>query len=203
MQRRRRKATLSAGLLAVVSFLVWQFTPLPAIFALSNLTDPAKLATLGERGANSRLNKIVFWLDAARRRGLAAETAVAWAQTFNGTKEPRAALVKHQLARNLQIADDLGLLTAENGDRLKRGHAAIITRGPYAGETVEIDHIVPFSLAPEVGNELANLELLPQTANRRKSNRIGEGQLAHAEKLHAAGLLRKDSLEKVRRQLPR
>lgn len=203
MQRRRRQATLSASLLAIVAFLVWQFTPLQAIFALSHLTDPAKLATLGERGANSRLNKIVFWLDAARRRGMPAETAVDWAQTFNSTKEPRASLVKNQLARNLKIADELGLLTPENCERLKRGNAAIITRGPYAGETVEIDHIVPFSLAPEVGNELANLEMLPKTSNRQKSDRVGEWQLAHAEKLFAAGLLHTDSLEKVRRQLPR
>ena len=203
MQRRRRQATLSASLLAIVAFLVWQFTPLQAIFALSHLTDPAKLATLGERGANSRLNKIVFWLDAARRRGMPAETAVDWAQTFNSTKEPRPSLVKNQLARNLKIADELGLLTPENCERLKRGNAAIITRGPYAGETVEIDHIVPFSLAPEVGNELANLEMLPKTSNRQKSDRVGEWQLAHAEKLFAAGLLHTDSLEKVRRQLPR
>lgn len=203
MRRPRRKPTIATAVLALIAFVVWQFTPLQAIVALSSLSDPAKLATLGERGANARLNKIVFWLDVARQRGMSAESAVGWAQTINGTSEPRASLVKNQLDRNLKIADELGLLTAENRDRLKRGNAAIVARGPYSGETVEIDHIVPFSLAPEVGNELANLEMLPKTLNRQKSNRVNERQLAHAEKLFEAGMLGKESLEEVRRQAER
>jgi len=200
MTRRRSKAILTASLLAIVSFLVWQFTPLQAIFALSNLSDPAKLSTLGERGANSRLNKIVFWLDDARHLGVSVETAIHWSQFLNGTREPRTSLVRTSLLHNLKIADGLGLLTPENRDRLKRGNAAIITRGPYAGETVEIDHIVPFSVAPELGNELANLEVLHRTENRRKSDRIGERQLAHAELFFKAGLLNQASLEMVRRR---
>ena len=200
MPRRRRKATLTASLLAIVALLVWQFTPLQAIFVLSNLTDPAKLRTLGERGANDRLNKIVFWLDDARHRGISAETAVHWAQFLNGTREPRASLVRTSLLHNLKIAEGLGLLTPENRERLKRGNAAIITRGPYAGEPVEIDHIVPFSVAPELGNELANLEMLPRAENRRKSDRIGERQLAHAEALFRAGLLNQATLSTIRQR---
>jgi 5-methylcytosine-specific restriction endonuclease McrA len=200
MRKVPKKFKFASAILAVIGFAVWQFTPLQAIFAISNLSDPAKLATLGERGANSRLNKIVFWLDVARNRGMGAETAISWAQTINGTGEPRASLVKAELARNLQIADELGLLTAENRDRLKRGNAAIVTRGPYTGETVEIDHIVPISLAPEVGNELANLEMLPKTLNRKKSNQVGERQLSYAEKLCTAGMVSKESLEKVQQR---
>jgi hypothetical protein len=198
MPRRRRKATLTASLLAIVALLVWQFTPLQAIFALSNLTDPAKLSTLGERGANSRLNKTIFWLDDARSRRVSAETAVHWSQFLNGTRGPRASLVRTSLLHNLKIADGLGLLTSENRERLKRGNAAIVTRGPYAGEPVEIDHIVPFSVAPELENELANLEMLPRTENRRKSDRIGERQLAYAEKFLSAGMLRKETMENIR-----
>lgn len=198
MARHRRKTTLVAGLLAIVSFLVWQFTPLPAIYSLGHLTDPAKLCTLGERGANSRLNKIVFWLDAARHRGVTAETAIRGAHYFNGTREPRASLVQTSLLHNLKIAETLGLLTGENRERLKRGQAAIVTRGPYVGESVEIDHIVPFSLAPELGNEIANLEMLPRTENRRKSDRVGERQLAHAEKFFAAGMLGREAMENIR-----
>jgi hypothetical protein len=134
----------------------------------------------------------------ARHRGFSPDTTVGWAQVLNGTREPRASLVKAELARNMKIADELGLFTSENLDRLRRGHAAIITRGPYTGETVEIDHIVPFSLAPECGNELANLEMLPKTLNRKKSNHVGDRQISHAEKLFDAGLLKNESLEKVR-----
>ena len=125
--KRAKKITFASAVLALIGFAVWQFGPFKAAFAISNLSDPAKLQTLGERGANSRLNKIVYWLDVARHRGFSPDTTIGWAQALNGTRDPRASLVKTELARNMKIADELGLLTSENLDRLRRGHAAIIT----------------------------------------------------------------------------
>lgn len=200
MTRRRRRITTRFLPLAIAAIagLFWQFGPFEAVRAISSLSDPAKLQTLGERGANSRLNKIVYWLDDGRRHGGSPEWVIGAAQTWNGTREPRAALVKASLLRNLKIADELGLLTADNQKRLRQGHAAVVTIGPYAGESVEIDHIAPYSLAPEAGNELANLEMLPRTLNRQKSDKVGERQLAHADRLHKAGLLTDESLARVR-----
>ena len=80
---------------------------------------------------------------------------------------------------------------------MRRGHAGIVTQGPYTRSPVEIDHIVPYSLAKEVGNELANLEMLPELLNRRKSNHVGERQLSHAQRLYEAGLLTPESLARV------
>jgi hypothetical protein len=40
---------------------------------LTPLIDPAKLATLGRRGANPRIHKCVYWLDAARKAGQSRE----------------------------------------------------------------------------------------------------------------------------------
>jgi len=198
-KRARLKWCSAAALAALLGGgLVWQVSPLAALRAISSLSDPAKLATLGKRGANSRLNKLVYWLDQARRRGLAPETAIGLAQTANRTREPRASLVKAGLLRNLKIAEQLGLLTPDNKERLRRGQAAVVTRGPYAGQAVEIDHIVPISLAPEIGNELANLEMLPARLNRGKSDWVGPRQLAHAELLAKAGLLSAESLARVR-----
>ena len=37
---------------------------------------------------------------------------------------------------------------------------------PY-GRAIEIDHIVPLAVAPELGKEIANLELLPRSVNGR------------------------------------
>jgi hypothetical protein len=170
--------------------------------AIKSLSDVAKLATLGERGANSRLNKIVYWMAEARDKGVSGETTVRLAQQLNGSAEPRASLVRASLVRNLKIADELGLLTAENRERLRHGRAAVVTRGPYTGSSVEIDHIVPISLAPEIGNELANLEMLPQPLNRGKSNRVGARQLAHAQTLADAGLLGAESLRRVKAHAP-
>jgi hypothetical protein len=103
----------------------------------------------------------------------------------------------------MKIADELGLFTPENRESLSRGRSAVIAQGPYRGTVAEVDHIVPVSLAPEVGNELANLELMPAPLNRAKSNRVSERQLAHAEALAHAGLLSKTSLDRVRAQARR
>lgn len=200
MKRIRRNAAVGTGIAALLLWLAWQFGPIQALVAVANLSDPAKLRTLGERGANSRLNKVVYWLHQAERQGMPSSRAITCAQFLNGTTEPRASLVKESLGRNLKIADELGLFTQENLDRLRHGKAAVITKGPYVKSSVEIDHIVPYSLAKEVGNELANLEMMPEPLNRKKSNRVGERQLAHAERLYAAGLLSKESFDRVRAQ---
>jgi hypothetical protein len=188
--------------LATAGWLWWPVSPRPAVLAVANLSDPAKLATLSERGANPRLIKIVYWLDAARNRGLPPELAVDLAQVKNGTRDPRASLVRQSLLRNLKIADGLALFTPENKERMRNGRAPVVMRGPYAGSKIEVDHIVPLSLAKEAGNELANLEMMPQPLNRRKSNRVGERQLSHAQRLFDAGLLSRESLNRVQAHMP-
>jgi hypothetical protein len=197
MRRAHKHLSILSLLLVLAGGLGWQFGPIQSVQAVISLSAPQKLATLGERGANSRLNKLVYWLDQSEHRGLSATRTINLAQWFNGTDERRAALVKLSLLENLKIARYLGLLTPENLDHLRHGGAAQVTRGPYAGESVEIDHIVPISLAPEIGNELANLEMLPRTLNRQKSNRVGARQLAYADKFYEAGMLPKTSWERV------
>ncbi len=197
MRTGRRKISFLFGLIILLFGGLWKFSPIDDVRNVSDLTDPLKLSGLGERGANSRLNKLIFWLWHAEQRGLAPETTLNWAFRLNGQQEPQAGLVRESLLRNVKIARQLGLLDAKNLEDLRHGRAGTVREGPYKGELVEIDHIVPLSLAPEVGNELANLEMLPRTLNRRKSNRVNERQLAHAERLHNAGLLTQTSLLKV------
>ena len=48
---------------------------------------------------------------------------------------------------------------------------------------------MPLAEAKQIGNELANLELLPAALNRAKSDKVGERQLALAQRFHDAGLL--------------
>lgn len=189
---------IAAMVVMLLGIMIWQWRPFSAVFAIANLSDPAKLEKLGNRGANPRLNKTVYWLDEARRRFLGPDMTISLAQTINGTGGKQAELTRKSLLRNLKIAHELGLLTDANRDKLRRGHAGIITLGPYAGETVEIDHIVPFSLAPELGNNLANLEMIPRTINRRKLDHVGQRQLEQAEVFLQAGLLSRQSYEKVK-----
>ena len=64
-----------------------------------------------------------------------------------------------------------------------------MTLGPYAGQPAEIDHVIPLSVAPELGKEIANLELMPRTLNRKQGAKIGARQRSYAVKLRDAGII--------------
>ena len=53
-------------------------------------------------------------------------------------------------------------------------------------EIAEVDHIVPVSKAPRFENWIGNLEFMPRTLNRRKSDKMGVRQEAMLRKLRAA-----------------
>jgi len=78
------------------------------------LIDPAKLATLGKRGANQRVQKAVYWLAEARATGQKPNKVIDAALGLAGVKNgPAAALTKAALLRNLDIAEKLGCLDAD------------------------------------------------------------------------------------------
>lgn len=181
-------------ILALVVALVLPLLPAVAqdvaVAALASLTDPQKLATLkGDRAANDRLLKCVYWLHDARGRGQLPERVIDAAQKLTGDPAAHAALVREGLLRNLTISDRLGLLTPENAEGMRRGRSPIVMHGPYAGEKAEVDHIVPVIVAPQLCNELANLELMPRTLNRRKGAKMGQRQRDYARRFNAAGML--------------
>jgi hypothetical protein len=80
---------------------------------------------------------------------------------------------------------------------LRKGNAPTITKGPYAGEIVTGDHIIPRSVTPELDNTLFNLEMMPLTLNQRKSAKVGQRQLDLAERWHKAGLLSDEGFRAV------
>lgn len=198
-----KKAKLFLTILTALLALAWWLIRQTPEFAIANLANPTELRTLGERGANSRLNQIVFWLYDADQAGRNLTNVLATALWTVYRNESQRDLVQSSLLRNFTIARQLGLLTNahQNLEQLHRGRSPVITSGPYAGEKTEVDHIVPRSIAPETDNELANLELMPASLNRKKSDRVTSRQVAHAEKLFAAGLLRPETLERVRAQV--
>jgi len=198
-----KKSKVFLSMLAAVLALAWWLVRETPEFAIADLANPAELRTLGERGANSRLNQIVFWLYEAEQESRNLTNVLATALWTVYRNETQRDLVQAGLLRNFTIARQLGLLTNahQNVEQLQRGRSATITIGPYAGEKTEVDHIVPRSLAPELDNELANLELMPASLNRKKSDRVTSRQVAHAEKISAAGLLMPETLERVRAQV--
>jgi hypothetical protein len=197
-----RKAKLLVTVLTALLALTWWLVRQTPEFVIAGLADPTELRTLGERGANSRLNQIVFHLHTAAQQGRNPTNVLAIALWPVYRNESQRDLVQGGLLRNLVIARQLGLLTVDhqNLDQLERGRSATITTGPYKGEKTEVDHIVPRSLAPEVDNELGNLELMPESLNRTKSDRIGTRQVKHAELLFNAGLLTAESMEQIQAQ---
>ena len=101
------------------------------------------------------------------------------------------------LVRNRTILERLGYLNDTGMDKLRRGRAPTITRGPYAGELATVNHIIPRSVCPELDNRLYNLEFLPDTLNKRKSTKIGDLQRQLARKWHEAGLLSESAYARV------
>ena len=166
---------------------------------IAPLIDPAKLATLAEKGANPRVQKYTVWLELARRDGVNPTNLVASALAAVGmTNKLAAEVTKTVMLRNLQIAGELGCFDGEGMNDMQRGQSPTIRQGPYKGQELTVDHIVPYAVAPELGNVIANLELLPWELNLKKGTKFGQRQRDLVRKLFAAGLLSKESWKSLR-----
>lgn len=189
-------------LLTVLLALIWCLPLLAAqtdyAQRIAPLIDPAKLATLGKRGANQRVQKAVYWLVEAQKAGQkpdkVMDAALGLAGVQNGVA---AALTKAALLRNLDIAEKLGCLDAEGMAEMRKGNAPTVQLGPYKGDQLSVDHIIPRAVCPELDNVIANLELMPMRMNAGKSDRVGERQVDFARKFNKAGLLSDQGLKAV------
>ena len=173
--------------------------PSTATVAIAAQTDPEKLATLkGERAANPRLQKCVYWLAYAEEQGQKPEAVLDKSAKLNKTERtPYAGFVRWGLLENLKIAKELGLLTPEGMAELRRGKSATITKGQYAGQEAEADHVIPRAVCPELQNQVMNLELLPAPLNRAKSDKVTDRARVFAKELFDAKLLSEEGWIKV------
>ena len=164
---------------------------------IAPLIDPAKLSTLAKRGANSRVQKYVYWLEMARKDKQDPGKVIEEALRSVGYSKTAAELTRTAMLRNLDIAQKLGCLDATGLDEMKRGKAPTVQRGPYKGDQLSVDHIIPRAVVPELDCVIANLELMPLRMNESKNARIGARQVDLAKKLNAAGLLSDKGLRAV------
>ncbi|WP_411826011.1 hypothetical protein [Luteolibacter sp. AS25] len=166
---------------------------------IGSLIDPVKLDSLrGDRAANGRMRKIAYWLETDRREGLDPAEVIATAQKSLAYKNPeRAAVVKASLLRNLTILQRLGCLEEDGMEKLRRGRAPEITKGPYAGDIVHVDHIIPRAIAPGLDEKLYNLEFMPGSMNSSKGAKIGQRQIALAKEWRALNLISPEEYQKV------
>ena len=165
--------------------------PSTAAVAIAAQADPVKLATLkGDRAANPRMQRCVYWLATAEAAGEQPGAVLDEAARINGTAgTPYAGFIRWGMLENLKLAKELGILTPEGMAELRRGKSATITKGEYAGQEAEADHVIPVAVCPELRNQVMNLELLPAKLNRSKGAKIGERQKVFARELHDAKLL--------------
>ncbi|MCX6925211.1 MAG: hypothetical protein NT154_18670 [Verrucomicrobia bacterium] len=165
---------------------------------IASLIDPAKLATLGERGANPRVQKAVYWLATARKDGEKPAKVLDRAVALAGYKKAASAkLTKNALLRNLDITEKLGCLDDAGLAAMRRGNAATVRKGPYKGDELSVDHIIPRAVCPELDNVIANLELMPLRMNESKNDKVGARQTDLARKFYKAGLLSDKGLKAV------
>ena len=170
---------------------------------IASLIDPVKLATLGERGANPRVRKVTGILWQAKQAGKdprgiveAAVRQIGWGDTEKGK------LTVDAMLRNLDILEKLGSTTPDDIAALSRGKAPVVRKGPYTGDILSVDHIIPRAVCPELDNVIANLELMPLRMNQGKSNGIGQRQVNFGKKMMDAGMLSNKAFALVGNQPP-
>ena len=173
--------------------------PSTAAVAIAAQTDPAKLATLkGEREANPRLQKCVYWLAYAEEQGEKPEAVLDESAKLNKTAGTLyAGFLSWGLLENLKIAKELGLLTLKGMAELKQGKPATITKGQYAGQKAEADDVIPKAVCPELQNQVMNLELLPASLKRTKSDKVTDRARVFAKELYEAKLLSEEGWKKI------
>lgn len=160
------------------------------ILIVSSLGDPAKLEALTSRGAAAnRLVKIYYYLHEAKTAGIDPESIVAASLEKWGWKgSAKGELTAAAILQGLASLERFGCFDlAEDRESLKRGARPIIRKGQYLGEPVEMDHIVPVAIAPGWTQVMANLEPVPESVNRSKSDSVDEKVSRHRARLLAAG----------------
>lgn len=165
---------------------------------IASLIAPEKLATLGKRGAIPRVQKYVYWLETDRIEGANPKTIAQAAVKAAGYRNTRARkLTVDAILRNLDIASKLGCLDKEGLDDMRRGQSPTVRKGPYQGDQLSVDHIIPLAVHPDFDNVIANLELMPIRMNESKNASMGERQKDLLKKLRRAGLVQSKRIQTV------
>lgn len=181
-------------ILAAVAFSIITATGNPDTIAreiIAPLLDPAKVETLkGDRPANARLYRVLYWLETARQEGGNPAQVIETAQeaaNYAGTKG--AAADKAAIVWSRTKLETFGCFTPEGLGKLRKGGSPTITKGEHAGDKIALDHVLPRAVVPELAARFYNLEAIPARQNLQKSADIGKRELDLARRWHREGLL--------------
>ncbi len=165
---------------------------------IARLIDPTQLATLQARAADPRIYQVAALLEQARRQGQSVSVVATNAVKLAGyTNAAWAVMTCDSLVRNHQTAQELGVLAAPGLVEMQRGQPPTIANGAFGGDALSVAHTIPFAVAAELDNVIANLELLPAKVKSAKGDQVGPRQYELARKFHAAGLLATERMNEL------
>lgn len=181
---------------------VWAEPTTPESIAkeiLAPLLDPSKVATLkGDRPANARLYRVLYWVETAKRAGGDPTRVVELAQRAAGYfASPEAAADKAAILWSRRRLEDYGCLNPEGLAKLRKGGSPTITKGEHSGDKIALDHVLPRAVVPELEAKFYNLEAVPSRQNLAKSAKIEKRELDLARRWRKEGLLSAEGLNAV------
>jgi hypothetical protein len=139
------------------------------------------------RTSGYRLIKpIVFHIEEARLAGVSYESSINEIYRNSPRAPALIKLWKESILNNMKASRQFGLLTPENMQRLEQGLQPVVTKGKFLGDPVEVHHRALYSLIPEYENDVANLQLLPQSMHDEKWVHEVEFSKEHEARLNRA-----------------
>ena len=160
--------------------------------ATSSLIDPAKLRTLksGSRATNPRLNKLMKQLYDQDRAGVPPKTALDNALKDAGASKKLVedyhdpAIMRESVLSNYNDLKKSGVFDdPANLENLRFGRSPFATKGPFEGERLDVDHVIPVKYAPELEHNFSNLKYTSQGENLKKGRKLTDDTFVLAEKL--------------------
>lgn len=169
---------------------------------LAPLLDPAKVETLkGDRPANARLYKVLYWIETAQRAGGDPSTVIETAQIKAGYGGSVAAKAdKQSILWSFKNLDAWGCFDDKGMEKLRKGGSPTINKGESNGDSIAIDHVLPRSIVPELAARFYNLEAIPAKKNLSKSAKITEREVNLAKRWHREKLLTLEGLKAIEKE---
>lgn len=162
---------------------------------LAPLLNPQRIATLAaDRALNSRLNKVMYYLRQEELAGKNVSESLWRSMKMSGADKPLRGVrsLSHPKLDHAQLLTNYKGLKARgvfdvpgNMEALKRGGTVV----PPGGATLDVNHIVPKSRAPELENCWSNLEYMDASENRSIGNSVTPASQNTLRKLRDAGAL--------------
>ena len=115
--------------------------------------------------------------------GLSQGMKKAGANKINALPFLDSAIDSRQILKTYRKAKvDSIFSDSENLEKMRRSQSPLIMTGPNAGSSVDVDHLVSFSRAPELDNRFGNLRYLPSSQNIARSNNSDQALMDNLRK---------------------